>query len=126
MSTKRPDRKISSAIPSAMNFHSAWEEYIRGNVVSQNSVRLIRSFLMNTIAAAHYEDDHEAESEADRSDADSDVPPLNLTVHALKTSMSAAIGAEESNASNCRRGVKRSKPTDMSRTCDQPEHLWRV
>lgn len=54
---------------------------------------------MSTIAATHYEDDIEVQSEADRSDADNDVPSLNLTVHALKTSMSAAVRAEETNAS---------------------------
>ena len=70
MSTKGPGRKMNTSIAGAMNFQSAWENYIRGNVLSQNSVRLIQSFLMDTIAATHYEDDIEAQSEADRSDAD--------------------------------------------------------
>ena len=128
MSTKGPDRKINSSIAGALNFHCAWEEYIRGNVVSQNSVRLIKSFLMNTIAATHYEDDIEAQSEADRSDAVNDAPSLKLTVHALKTSMSAAVRAEETNASgnmgqkikeNVRTRTLQAEYTDQMSNCER-------
>ena len=48
---KSADNNQPSVI-SQTNWPAAWDEYVRGNVVSEASANLIRSFLLKTIAAS--------------------------------------------------------------------------
>ena len=62
-----------------INWHAAWSEYVRGNVVSQAASGLIKSFLLHTLAASGaVHGDHESGSDGHESEPDPDVPPLHL------------------------------------------------
>ena len=62
-----------------INWHAAWSEYVRGNVVSQAASGLIKSFLLHTLAASGaVHGDHESGSEGHESEPDPDFPPLHL------------------------------------------------
>ena len=56
----------------------AWDEYIRGEVVSKHCARLIQTFLTNTMARPSEETTDERD--ADASDLDEEVPPLRLNL----------------------------------------------
>ena len=60
------------------SWKTAWDEYVRGNVVSDAAAKLIRTFLLNTMAATGPDADDDA-SEADASDDDTELPPLKLS-----------------------------------------------
>ena len=65
-------------IAKATSFKTSWQEYIRGNIVSEQAAALIRSFLTKTMARSTLfeAEDHD---EADKSDIDDDVPPFVLS-----------------------------------------------
>ena len=73
---KTADNNQVSVI-SQINWAAAWDEYVRGNVVSEASANLITSFLLKTIAASG-KVVGDNESEADESEPDGDIAPLRL------------------------------------------------
>ena len=60
------------------SWKTAWDEYVRGNVVSNAAAKLIRTFLLNTMAATGSGADDEA-SEADLSDDETELPTSRLS-----------------------------------------------
>ena len=72
---EKPTRRISTGKPVRCSdvlpyFEKAWDEYIKGNVVSKHAAQLIQSFLLNTIAATQYEADEAHDVEGDLSEAE--------------------------------------------------------
>jgi len=67
-----------------MRWHSAWTEYVRGHVVSVTAAALIQSFLLKTLAASGGNNDDDAQSEKDKSEDETDIPPLRLSPSSLK------------------------------------------
>ena len=57
---------------------AAWDEYIRGNVISQTSAQYIKLVLVNTMARAEHDDEEEDDEDADPSDMDEEIPRLRL------------------------------------------------
>ena len=79
---KKIGKKRPAAPPAPLqdkiDWGSAWSEYVRGNVVSESAARLIKSFLLNTMAASGGAAD-EAESEADATEDESELPPMKVS-----------------------------------------------
>ena len=71
-----------------VHWHRAWEEYVRGHVVSESAACLIRSFLLKTIAASGATGDAADNSDADASGDDPDLPPLRLSAATLRQVLS--------------------------------------
>ena len=92
---KSSDKKQPSVL-SETNWHAAWEEYVRGNVVSEASANLIRSFLLKTIAASG-KVVGDNESEADESEPDGDIAPLRLPSWKLQELLKPTGNADESH-----------------------------
>ena len=46
------EQKMQLPLPQIVEWARAWDVYVRGNVVSQAAAKLIRSFLLKTIAAS--------------------------------------------------------------------------
>ena len=72
----------SPSISSLRVWAAAWEEYVRGHVVSKTAADLIQSFLLKTMAVGGKSNDSD-ESEADQPEDDPDVPALRLSRSAL-------------------------------------------
>ena len=68
----------------------AWDEYVRGNVVSASSAALITSFLLKTMVGSGEKPDAE-ESDADESGDDKDFPPLQLPAPQLQKLLKPAM-----------------------------------
>ena len=77
-------------VSSFVNWALAWDEYVRGNIVSRSSASLLKSFLLKTIAASGKNIDSD-ESEADVVDDDPDLPPLRLTRAKLHEILTPAL-----------------------------------
>ena len=60
-----------------MQWAFAWDEYVRGHVVSEKARDLIQSFLLKTMAASG-KNGQSDESEADETEDDADVPPFRM------------------------------------------------
>ena len=56
----------------------AWDEYVRGNVVSHHAALLIRRFLLDAMACSGKAAD-DAQSEADASADEEELPPLKVS-----------------------------------------------
>ncbi len=63
--------------------NTAWDEYVRNNVVSETAAKLIQTFLLNTMASSGKQAD-DAESEADESADDTELHPLKLPGQKLR------------------------------------------
>ena len=72
----------SPSIASLIAWAAAWDEYVRGHVVSKTAADLIQSFLLKTMAVGGKSNDSD-ESEADQPEDDPDVPALRLSQSAL-------------------------------------------
>merc|ERR1711953_1427386 len=89
--------KLKPSVISETNWPAAWEEYVRGNVVSEASANLIRSFLLKIIAASG-KVVGDNESEADESEPEGDIAPLRLPSWKLKELLKPTGNADESHA----------------------------
>jgi hypothetical protein len=86
----------------ALQWRAAWDEYIHGtpgtdkvltgNVPSEHARRLIQTFVTNTLGRTEKEDDND--HEADASDADPEIPSLNLTVEEAKKVLQFAVAKD--------------------------------
>ena len=92
---KSIDKKQPS-VSSETNWPAAWDEYVRGNVVSEASANLIRSFLLKTIAASG-KVVGDNESEADESEHEGDIAPLRLPSWKLQELLKPTGNADESH-----------------------------
>ena len=87
--SKRKYRKTSENKDPEMNpittikWATAWDEYVRGRIVSKYSRKIIQSFLLKTLAASGHEHD-EDESEAEHAYEDPEIPALRLSPMALE------------------------------------------
>ena len=79
----------------SINAHQAWEEYVRGGIVSQAAAKLIQSFLLKTLAASGGGDADKEDSDADASDDDPDLPRLKLPAQALGGLLEPQFGEAE-------------------------------
>ena len=77
-------------VSSFVNWAFAWDEYVRGNIVSRSSASLLNFFLLKTIAASGKNIDSD-ESEADVVDDDPDLPPLRLPRAKLQEILTPAL-----------------------------------
>ena len=64
----------------ALSFKASWRWYIQGNVVSEYAATLITSMLTNTLARSN-EEDCQSDDEADASDIDDEIQPLEVKAH---------------------------------------------
>ena len=76
----------------------SWDEYVRGNVVSDSSAALITSFLLKTMSGSGEKSNAE-ESEADESEDDTDFPPLQIPGPRLQELLKPDIKMPQSSAS---------------------------
>ena len=67
-----------------MDWPHAWNEYVRGGVVSQTSAALIQSFLLKTMAASGQGGDSESEADASDGGNNCEVPRLQLPATKLR------------------------------------------
>ena len=120
-----------------MDWSHAWDEYVRGNVVSQTAADLIQSFLLKTMAASAQGAD--SESEADPSDGDNncDVPRLQLPARKLHELLSppcskteSANGKNESTSlaekliATTKKKMKKKKSSDYERSMQIGQAVW--
>ena len=59
-------------------WRNAWNEYVRGNVVSEAAAKLITRFMLNTMTCSKQRDD-DSDSHGDAADDEGAVPPLKLS-----------------------------------------------
>ena len=76
---KRLTRKSKpEAMSELMSWKNAWDQYVRGNVVSHSGAKLIQRFLLNTMISRNTSDNDE-QSEAATSEEESDLRPLKMS-----------------------------------------------
>ena len=78
--TQKSKNKEEASFIQQINWHNAWCEYVRGNIVSHAAADFIQSFLLKTMATSGSREDADDESEADQSDKEPGCPPLQLPV----------------------------------------------
>ena len=120
-----------------MDWAYAWDDYIRGCVVSRSAAVLIQSFLLKTMAASGQGGD--SESDADESDGDNncEVPRLQLPASKLQELLAPPCKKTESadgtneNASiaeqliaNSKKKIKRKKGNDYERSMQIGQAVW--
>ena len=76
---------VENNVSKQIHWPSAWDEYVRGHVVSETASQLIQSFLLKTMAVSGGKADDDAESEADKSDDDVNIPRLHLSPLSLQS-----------------------------------------
>ena len=76
---------VENNISKKIHWPSTWDEYVRGHVVSESAAQLIQSFLLKTMAVSGGKADDDAESEADKSDDDVNIPRLHLSPLSLQS-----------------------------------------
>ena len=67
-----------------VQWHEAWQEYIRGHIVSLSAADLIKSFLLPTLAASGSTNDHDNHSDREESEDDLEITPLELPRNKLQ------------------------------------------
>ena len=82
------EEKKRQSIFDQVDWGRAWDEYVRGHVVSQNAANLIKSFLLKTMAAAAKGGDSESEADESEDDNTNDVPRLQLPAMKLRELLS--------------------------------------
>ena len=73
-----------SSIYDEIDWGRAWDQYVRGHVVSQTAADLIKSFLLKTMAAASKGGDSESEADESEDDNAKDIPRLQLPATKLR------------------------------------------
>ena len=77
---------------------TAWDEYVRGKIVSKYARKIIQSFLLKTLAASGHDHD-EDESEAEHAYEDPEIPALHLSASALEKFLNPELTYEPSGKS---------------------------
>ena len=75
--TKKTTQQGTESASEKVSWKTAWDGYVRGNVVSETAAKLIQRFLLNTMASSGSAAD-DAQSEADASEDEAELPPLKL------------------------------------------------
>ena len=75
---KKTTKKRTESALEKVSWKNAWDEYVRGKVVSDTAAKLIQRFLLNTMASSGKAADVE-QSEADASGDESELLPLKLS-----------------------------------------------
>ena len=75
--TQKTAGKREESTLDVVSWTKAWDEYVRGNVVSHTAAKLIERFLLNTMASSGKAAD-DSQSEADASEDEEELPPLKL------------------------------------------------
>ena len=96
---KTSDNKDSEMTPpTTIKWATAWDEYVRGKIVSKSARKIIQSFLLKTLAASGHEND-EDESEAEHAYEDPEIPALHLSATALEKFLNPELDYETSGKS---------------------------
>ena len=96
---KSSDSKDPEMAPTTtIKWATAWDEYVRGKIVSKYSRKIIQSFLLKTLAASGHEHD-EDESEAEQAYEDPEIPALRLSASALEKFLNPELTYEFSGKS---------------------------
>ena len=91
---KTSDNKDSEMTPpTTIKWATAWDEYVRGKIVSKSARKIIQSFLLKTLAASGHEHD-EDESEAEHAYEDPEIPALHLSATALEKFLNPELDYE--------------------------------
>ena len=77
--TQKTAKKREESTLDVVSWTKAWDEYVRGNVVSHTAAKLIERFLLNTMASSGKAAD-DSQSEADASE-DEEEQRLQLQPH---------------------------------------------
>ena len=67
-----------------VQWHEAWQEYIRGHIVSLSAADLIKSFLLHTLAASGSTNDHDNHSDREESEGEPGITLLELPHNTLQ------------------------------------------
>ena len=140
--SRKPVAKTSKgpqthSVQEHVQWHATWNAYVRGCVVSDAAADLIQSFLLKTVAASGGQPNDDARSEADKSDGDTELPPLKLTLSGLRQVLAPPAGAcdgddasgedgdKKSAAAKLKRGVKRKTlQTEYNRSIKTGRVVW--
>ena len=90
---KKTARTTVQSMSDKVNWQNAWDEYVRGNVVSITAAQLIRSFLLNTMTSSGKAEDG-AQSDADAAEDESELPPLKLPCQRFRELLCPADAGE--------------------------------
>ena len=86
-------RLIGKKDGTPMNWQQAWDEYIRGNVVSKHAARLIQTFLVMTFAGS--DNTPSADDDAvDDSDVEGDIPALTFSKEDARALLNRQLAGE--------------------------------
>ena len=91
--TKKTAKKRPESVLEKVSWKNAWDEYVRGNVVSDAAARLIQSFLLNTMASSGKAAD-DVQSDADATEDEAELPPLKLPCRKFQELLQAAGDCE--------------------------------
>ena len=100
-------RKKQSIGGVSRNFHTAWSSYIRGNVVSDHSARIIKNFLLAVLAEGRHHDKidemHDTKEEEERSVLG------NLTIDKIHQILNAQLKLDKDakDSDNTEKGSRR-------------------
>ena len=105
-------RNIAHSVPNCMDdqvhWSRAWDEYVRGHVVSETAAHLIQSFLLKTMAVSGGNADNE-EDEADKSEDETEITPLRISRMDLQSLLAPLDENENAETGDVDKGRKRRK-----------------
>ena len=96
-------RFITKTTNALADWPAAWDEYIRGDIVSKHAARIIKTFLVNTFGASGDNRGDDVES-VDASDVDDDIPPLRITIEDARALVNMQLATPDSQTTTKSRG----------------------
>ena len=129
--TKKTNKKVGQSTLDMMSWRNAWDEYVRGNVVSDAAAKIIRRFLLNTMAASSAKNAGSAQSEADASESDDELPPLKLCGITFQELIKSAkddgsLGEQCIASAKARAGPSHSGPAKKKDRLNEYEQRHRI
>ena len=104
------------------SFHKEWERYVHGNVVSVAASNLIRSVLTKTLASKGEGEDEG--SQGDASDADEEIPPLNVRPEDLRQLLRSACDDSDDGDEPAAKKRRARQKTSHRDSLHRVDCLW--
>ena len=121
-------KTVDDSILQKVHGWSTWNEHVRGNIVSRSAAKLIQSFLLNTMASTGKAIDDD-ESEADATEDEPEIPPLQLQTDKFQQLLQCADNQDnDTTAQKITRSVARrmSRKAEYQQSHRIGEAIWKT
>ena len=113
-----PSHTVPNCVNDQIHWAKTWDEYVRGHVATETAAHLIQSFLLKTVAASGEKGEGDEDSEADKSEDNSDIPRLRLS----PVDLAALLAPLEEKDEAVDVDKKRKRKTGPSKWCLRGEY----